>query len=186
LRRAGLVAPQNIDLLLPRTRCVRNARTLASSAAQSRYLVSTDTVTETATGLVWERSPFGGTYEEAERHCASLVSGGSTGFRLPHVKEAMTLASALSDSQPCIDPDAFKFASGYSAAGLWTSTPWTGMVDGVLRTAEGQRLTVDIDGRGRIDRDSSLPGPSGPYRQFALCVRDLPATGAPSSAGQRP
>jgi hypothetical protein len=179
----GLVEQQHVELLLPRTRCVRDTRTAPSAA--SRYVVTSDTVSETATGLTWERALSYGSYEEAQRRCASLTLGGSAGFRLPHVKEAMTIASALSDAQPCLDASAFKLPTGFFYGGLWTSTLWSGKVEPGQVASGEQRLTVNLSARGKLSHSGTAAATLGTPKQYALCVREGSAPrGAASLEGQ--
>lgn len=178
--RTGLVEQEHVELLLPRTRCVRNARPPAASTAGRRYTVNADTVSETATGLIWERTLVQRTYEQAQQHCAELVLGGTGGFRLPHVKEAMTIASALYDAlgEPCLDPEAFKLTGSYFYGGLWTSTPWTG--DAQSPIGDGDRLTVNLSARGKLSSADTSGGVTGPPTEATLCVR---AASAPRTPG---
>jgi hypothetical protein len=164
--RTGLVARQHVDLLLPRTRCVRFQPPPGSNTAGGRFVVNGASVTEKATGLVWERAMFGGTHQAAVQHCAALVLNGKSGFRLPHVKEAMTIASAISDASPCVDPSAFVMPSGFFYGSLFTSTRWNLVENG---TVDSGILSVDLSNRGRIEQSDEV-GPSGPIQEYALCV----------------
>ena len=129
-------------------------------------MVNGASVTEKATGLVWERALFYGTHQAAAEHCAALVLNGTSGFRLPHVKEAMTIASALSDASPCFDPNAFVMPSGFFYGSVFTSTPWSAIENG--SSASGT-LSVDLSNRGRVKQSYDV-STSGPSKDFALCV----------------
>ncbi|MGB8297301.1 MAG: DUF1566 domain-containing protein, partial [Polyangia bacterium] len=72
-------------------------------ANSGQYAVSADglTVTDTITGLVWQRDGSGTravcaagttcTWAEAKVYCAALVLGGVSGWRLPGVMELSTI-----------------------------------------------------------------------------------------------
>jgi hypothetical protein len=107
-------------------------------------VVSADglTVTDTITGLVWQRDTSGlragcsdghdCLWEEAEAYCASLVLGGLSGWRLPAAKELDTIVDYTAND-PAIDPTAFP---NTSAEGAWTSSPCAG--------AEGAARAVNV------------------------------------------
>jgi hypothetical protein len=83
------------------SRCVRGSvEGRFTPAARYRVDEASDTVTDTRTGLVWERTvedPF--VYDDAVAHCSALGAG----FRLPTFKELFTLADR-SRINPAIDP----------------------------------------------------------------------------------
>jgi gluconolactonase len=78
------------------------------------------TVTSAATGLVWQKteSPSELAWEQALARCEALVLGGRDDWRLPNVKELLSLSNA-SLSGPSLDASAF---IGARPAGYWTST----------------------------------------------------------------
>ncbi|MFM2420740.1 MAG: hypothetical protein RL385_5463 [Pseudomonadota bacterium] len=84
-----------------------------------RYRVdaSAGTVTDTRTGLIWKSavSPSALTWEAAKSFCAGL--GG--GFRLPGLKELLTLVDPTR-ANPCIDQSAFP---GTPSDYFWTASP---------------------------------------------------------------
>jgi hypothetical protein len=103
-----------------------------------QFVVSADglTVTDTITGLVWQRdfaesSTFCASGEScwarAKAYCASLVLGGLSGWRLPAVMEMSTIMD-FTRFDPALDPTAFPNAGGDL---LYTSTLWAG-VTGVV------------------------------------------------------
>jgi hypothetical protein len=85
------------------------------------FLVSVDglTVTDTITGLVWERDGSGTragcsssgnmtcTSAEAQAYCASLTLAGLSGWRLPARNELITIVDFTKKRSPCIDETAF-------------------------------------------------------------------------------
>ncbi len=80
-----------------------------AAAPAGRYTVTTDTVTDNVTGLV--------TWADAASLCQSLSLGGTSGWRLPTVKELQSLLDIRSYA-PAIDPSAFPGAPlGY----FWSS-----------------------------------------------------------------
>ena len=84
---------------------------------------SAGTVTDTSTGLVWQRNapPERMTWAEAQAYASSLakVSGG---WRLPTVEELFCLADR-SRHNPSIDSAAFPDCPG---DWFWSATPWVG------------------------------------------------------------
>ena len=105
----------------------------------SEFVVSADglTVTDTITGLVWQRDGSGtragcsggvdgGTdgltcsWAEAQGYCAALVLGGVSGWRLPARMELLTIMDCTV-TNPSIDLAAFPNTPAYS---LWTSSPY--------------------------------------------------------------
>jgi hypothetical protein len=91
-----------------RVRCVRGGRKPAGTPS-SRYTINgAVSVTDTRTGLIWQRTVDSGTYTlaDARNYCTSLGSG----WRLPTKKELLTLANpvvALNATPPPIDGTAF-------------------------------------------------------------------------------
>jgi hypothetical protein len=105
----------------------------------TRFVVSSDglTVTDTSTGLVWERNmsePRAGcnenlegmgtcTWAEAKAYCAGLSLDGS-GWRLPTLTELLSIVDAtVPFPGPTIDQTAFP---GTPSGGFWTSSPGSG------------------------------------------------------------
>ncbi len=89
--------------------------------ARTRVRSSSDEVTDTTTGLVWQAGDDGRTYDQASAvaHCESFRSAeAATGWRLPSVVELATLVDSGVDL-PSIDPS---FA-GTQTTNYWTSTP---------------------------------------------------------------
>ena len=99
------------------------------------FAVSSDglTVTDTITGLVWQRSGLGTwsgclagdgrcSWEQATAYCGSLTLGGVAGWRLPAREELLTIVD-FTRANPSIDPNAFPDTP---ADWFWTSSPYAG------------------------------------------------------------
>ena len=106
------------------------------------FVVSSDglTVTDTITGLVWQRDGSGARagcsgdasgsptatsnltftciWSEAQAYCASLTIGGISTWRLPAVKELATIRDPI-ETNPSIDQTTFPNTPSF---GFWTST----------------------------------------------------------------
>jgi hypothetical protein len=94
------------------------------------FVVSSDgqTVTDTITGLVWQRDGSGTragcaagttcTWAEANAYCASLALGGTAGWRLPARMELLTIVD-FTVINPSIYSTAFPNTSAYW---FWTSS----------------------------------------------------------------
>jgi hypothetical protein len=101
------------------------------------FVVSGDglTVTDTITGLVWQRDGSGTrtacsgpgaltcSWSEAQAYCASLVLGGLSGWRLPAVLELSTIVDFTQTSPPTIDQATFP---GTPSEYFWATSPPSG------------------------------------------------------------
>jgi hypothetical protein len=105
------------------------------------FVVSADglTVTDTTTGLVWQRDGSGTragcsgngtltcTWAEAKAYCGTLALGGVSGWRLPARMELLTIVDftkySIFTNAPSIDPTAFPSTPG---EWFWTSSPYAG------------------------------------------------------------
>jgi hypothetical protein len=109
------------------------------------------TVTDTMTGLVWQREGDGpragcfdfGTFWQcpwaaAEAYCASLTLGGVSGWRLPALMELMTLVN-VTKSNPAIDQTAFP---NTPSNGFWTASPGTRDYRWLVRFNDGRSETA--------------------------------------------
>ncbi|MEW6380807.1 MAG: DUF1566 domain-containing protein, partial [bacterium] len=77
------------------------------------------TVTDTSTGLMWQRETAGPmSWEEALHYCEGLTLGGHSDWRLPNVNELQFLVD-YSRYNPAIDPELFPKTQ---ASGYWSST----------------------------------------------------------------
>ena len=98
------------------------ALTAVASAPPGRYSIPGDgTVHDTKTGLVWQRAVAPGSYtwSQAGSYCGGLSLAG-TGWRLPSVKELMTLVDFTVASGATIDATAFP---NTPANWFWSSSP---------------------------------------------------------------
>jgi hypothetical protein len=89
--------------------------------AGPRFHIEGDTVLDRTTGLMWSRESVpGGTmkWAPAQEACKALKLGGQSDWRLPTIRELLTLVD-YDRHDPAIDTDAFKCESNY----YWTSTP---------------------------------------------------------------
>jgi hypothetical protein len=76
-------------------------------------------VGDSATGLVWAQKSLGEmNWAKAKDACANLRVGGHSDWRLPTIRELLTLVD-YERHDPCIDTDFFECKSTY----YWTSTP---------------------------------------------------------------
>ncbi len=82
------------------------------------------TVTETATGLMWQQiDPGSKGWADALAHCEGLTLGGYSDWRLPNIKELFSLVEEP-EYDPAVDMIFFPTLnhSYYGATGYWTST----------------------------------------------------------------
>lgn len=81
-----------------------------ADAPPDRYMINSSQglVTDLRTGLTWQQplSSMQYTWDAANTYCRGLSLGGMTGFRIPSLKELMTLADPTRVS-PAIDPKGF-------------------------------------------------------------------------------
>jgi hypothetical protein len=81
-----------------------------ADAPPDRYMINSSQgfVTDLRTGLIWQQplSPQQYTWDAASSYCRSLSLGGMAGFRIPSLKELMTLVDPTR-VRPAIDPKAF-------------------------------------------------------------------------------
>jgi hypothetical protein len=114
-------------------RCVRSTSVDASASA-GRYVVTSDgtangTVYDTKTRLTWQQTVSSATYSwaEAKAYCGSAAVGGSlggTGWRLPTIKELMTIVDlSQATGGAMIDPNAFPQTQSMA---FWSSSPLAG------------------------------------------------------------
>lgn len=89
--------------------------------AGPRFQVDGETVVDRATGLEWSRENVPGgqmKWAAAGEACTKLTLGGHSDWRLPTIRELLTIVD-YERHEPAIDTDAFKCESSY----YWTSTP---------------------------------------------------------------
>jgi hypothetical protein len=89
-----------------------------AAAPAGRYVFATDTVTDTFTGLIWQRNVDVNSYtwSGAQSYCSSL----GTGWRVPNIKELQSIVDVRSYN-PAIDTTAFPSAP---ATWFWSSSPY--------------------------------------------------------------
>jgi hypothetical protein len=95
-----------------------------ASAPAGRYTTQLGTVTDTLTGLVWQQSVSSTTYTwaNAKNYCSTLSLQGS-GWRLPTLKEILTLVDYSAQNAPTIDGTAFAGTVCSPGCSYWSSTP---------------------------------------------------------------
>jgi hypothetical protein len=87
-------------------------------------------VTDGRTGLTWQRNlpPGLNVWVAALSYCEGLTLLGEDDWRLPSVKELLTILSDV-DSSPAIDQSTFGITE---AADYWTSTPRAAIPDHII------------------------------------------------------
>lgn len=104
---------------LRNVRCISNGRLAPASFTDN----SDGTVTENASGLIWQKSVSGPSLWSASLdYCEGLTLGGHTGWRLPNAKELESILD-ITRAYPAVDPQALPTSS---TASLWTSTTFEG------------------------------------------------------------
>ena len=134
------------------TRCVRGAVLDGSLQAGA------DTVTDSMTGLEWQRSALDATavtWKEALDYCESLSFASRSDWRLPSIKELSTLVDESDDTPPAIDESAL---GSNPAAYYWSSTP------AFSSGTTGLAATLQTDLGVSPQRDMTMPA-------AARCVR---------------
>lgn len=132
-----------------------------SETTVGQYVVSADglTVTDTSTGLVWQRDGSGSrpnctqsplcTWPEAKAYCAGLTLDGS-GWRLPTLDELESIVDlTVASPGPTIDQTAFPSTP---TAWFWTSSPYAGPPAGAWAVAFnfGYSSSTDTDNNLRV------------------------------------
>ena len=98
----------------------------AASAPPTRYTIgntgiSQDIAADNQTGLTWQRSfQDQVTYAEADSFCQSLVLGGASDWRLPSIRELVSIVDHTR-VVPAIDEATFP---GTPSLYFWSSTPY--------------------------------------------------------------
>jgi hypothetical protein len=118
--RLGSIASSGANADIGMVRCTRGG-SVTSGTPQTRYGVdaNADTVTDTRTGLVWERTPpgTGSDWSDARLRCQQKQGA----FRLPTIQELMTLVDPTAFN-PAVDASAFPNTS--TAGPFWSSTEY--------------------------------------------------------------
>jgi hypothetical protein len=93
-----------------------------ADAPLRHYTVTAGTVRDNGTGLTWQQTPdpTPRSWSSADNYCKQLqLSGG--GWRLPTLKELLTLVDPARTASPVIDPKAFPDAK---AVIYWSSNDY--------------------------------------------------------------
>jgi hypothetical protein len=113
-------------LAITSTLCAAEPRAESPSPAavhvQPRFQVHGDVVTDALTGLMWTRENVPGAkrnWSEAKKAAAAITTGGHSDWRLPTIRELLTLVD-YERSDPAIDTDVFKCESAW----YWSLTPY--------------------------------------------------------------
>ncbi len=151
-----------LGLVLAGMWCPKHAAVAAAPTGQ--YTLTDATVTDTKTGLTWERRPPGmrQQWKEALARCAALAPAGT--WRLPTIKELQTLVDENATAMPWIDQMAFPMTNvGTDPTQYWSSTPG-------LNPLWDDAWVVDFDQNGTIaPRVTFDMGAAG--RPLSRCVR---------------
>jgi len=123
-----------------------------AGAPPGRYTTSNGTVTDTKTKLIWQQgtAPSTMTWANAKSYCAGIGSTlGSTGWRLPTIKELQTLVDVSVSSRPPIDPIYFP---NTPQTNFWSSTPSTADTSAVwvLTFFDGNEGQAPRSGAGQV------------------------------------
>ena len=102
-----------------------------ANAPAGQYVVTAGgtgngTVYDTKSKLTWQQTVSSTTYTwaDAKTHCAGVgASLGGSGWRLPTIKELVTIVDLSQATAAMIDPNAFP---GTPAAWFWSSSPVAG------------------------------------------------------------
>jgi hypothetical protein len=146
------------------------------SEPPGRLVVSTDglTVYDNVTGLTWERNEEAGQPNTANSaaYCASYTSTAfASGWRLPTIKELVSIVDYELPNPPLIDLSIFPEPPTMPAGGLyWTSTN---------NPVDGQNYVVNFT-NGQIESETSTGG--GTYNNgTGLDVRCVHSAGLPDA-----
>jgi hypothetical protein len=99
----------------------------AQAESSTRFWVDGDTVQDKTTGLMWTRKNVGSkrfTWPDAKAACAAAREGGYDDWRLPIIRELLSLVD-YSRTEPAIDP-AFECESAW----YWSATPYSSSPSG--------------------------------------------------------
>lgn len=140
-RPGALALAAMLTALSPLANAACNGADIGADAPDARYVVATDTVTDSATGLVWKRcaeglsgaacatgSAFTGDWSQALARAAAVNSGaagtinaGSTDWRLPNRTELASLVERKC-AAPAINSTVFQATPAQS---FWSSSPYS-------------------------------------------------------------
>jgi hypothetical protein len=126
-RRLELAGPREVLTIASALCCdiaAPVAEPAALAAATTRFQkIDDEQVLDRATGLIWTRANVGKTmpFKDAVAACEQLELGGMKSWRLPTIRELLTLVD-YERRDPAINTEFFACESGW----YWTSTPWAG------------------------------------------------------------
>jgi hypothetical protein len=148
-------------------RCVRGPRAPASDTSAGRYDLSVAGVArDLKTGLTWQRTTPSGRRQlaEAKAYCAAPAGLPGTGWRLPTIKELLTLVDFAKPDKFRIDASVFDTptAPGDPYSVFWSATSVVSKPPFAQYTSGTWNLYFD-SGRNN-DVDSTVPA-------FIRCVR---------------
>ena len=138
-------------------RCVRGD----ASAFANSLKAGTSTVTDSATGLTWQKdaAPSRMAWKEALAYCEGLSLDGHSDWRLPDVKELQSIV-AYDRTSPSLDTTAFGFKQESGKADFfWSSTSMLNYPDWACYVCFGpcQSMTgKDIHGPGAQRADPKI------------------------------
>jgi len=110
----------------------------------TRFAIRDGMVRDSTTGLIWSQSNASAerlSWQDAQAACAALRLGGHSDWRLPSIRELLSLVD-YERHEPAIDTDAFKCTPSW----YWTSTP--------LHSSPGVFAWFVFFGYGLADWDS--------------------------------
>lgn len=133
---------------------------LSPSVASASFINNGDgTVTDTSTGLMWQQTTSSwGNWATALAYCEDLTTGGYTDWRLPNIKELLTIFD-LSRHDPAIDDTVFSLTNTLQYSPYSSTT----VPDSPSLVYYVSHIT------GEVSRASKTPGVSG--SKVARCVR---------------
>jgi hypothetical protein len=100
-----------------------SARCVRGPALSGTLTIGTDTVVDSMTGLEWQRTSLDDTarsWQAALRYCETLSHADRGDWRLPSIKELVTLVDETAAIAPIIDAASF---GASKASRYWSSTP---------------------------------------------------------------
>jgi hypothetical protein len=117
----GLVSASDVGSYFP-TRCVRDA-----DGTEGEFVLMGDVALDSATGLTWQRDTVTAAYDWASAvdYCVALELDGGGGWRLPSIKELLTLVDDR-HAKPALNPRVFR---GTATGHYWTSTTVAGTTE---------------------------------------------------------
>ena len=125
---ASRLAVSTVIAALAVSAVIAGDSSLARAAAPvGRYTIAAEVVTDTSTGLQWQRSIDANafTHANALAYCLALTLDGQDDWRVPSLHELLSLGDPTEFS-PAIDAAAFPATPSSS---FWTATPIVGGTD---------------------------------------------------------